>query len=302
MRWTVVLCLGVPTLFSGCNIAYYAGRNIVNEPAQTLNQFKLRQRMRAEARAAWQAECARNPGAFSPAFGDGFADGYADHLNNGGTPAPPGAPPAHYRRHVTDFTPAGQAAQRDYLSGFKHGAEAACAAGSRQAVLVPILLPVPQPEQPLNITCIPASPDGRLPPLANPPPMIPPAPPAGVGVPLPLPVPRIMPDPKLPPPPPLPPINLPQSGVGPNVRRPGTPLSFLLEREPGSASVPATGILAGGLDKATAPPRLLPLERAAESARLTAPVVAAWGAEWACARPGTEAGAGIDLPPVSSPP
>lgn len=222
MRWLVVLALGAPVL-SGCNIVYYAGRNIVNEPAQTANQFKLRQRMRAEAREAWEAECARNPGA-SAAFGDGFVDGYADYLNNGGTPAPPAAPPARYRRHANDFTEAGLVSQRDYMNGFFEGAKAACVAGSRAAVVVHVLLPEPQPEPTLNITCVPAPPDARLAPAGTAPPMFPPAPPGGI----PLPPPRGLPEAK------------PGSGtgtskpVGPTLRRPLSPVSWL----PGQPLVP----------------------------------------------------------------
>ncbi len=42
MRWKVVPCLGLLAGLSGCNIAYYSARNVVNEPTQTFNQFKLR--------------------------------------------------------------------------------------------------------------------------------------------------------------------------------------------------------------------------------------------------------------------
>ncbi|AWM40068.1 hypothetical protein C1280_25725 [Gemmata obscuriglobus] len=168
----MALCAGTPALTSGCNIAAYATHNLVNEQSQTLTKLKLRQRMNAAASAAWQEECARHPpGTYSGAYADGFIDGYADHLDNGGTPAPPGTPPPSYRRHANDFTPAGQAVQRDYLAGFQHGAEAAAATGCRQNFVVPVVLPAPKPEQPLNIICVPAP--------APPPPM--PKPPAPAG-------------------------------------------------------------------------------------------------------------------------
>ncbi|MDY3551870.1 hypothetical protein R5W24_000950 [Gemmata sp. JC717] len=173
MGWRVVvaLCVCTPALTSGCNIAAYATHNLMNEQSQTLTKIKLRQRMNAAARAAWQEERVRHPpGTYSGAYADGFIDGYTDHLDNGGTPAPPGTLPPNYRRHADDFTPAGQAAQRDYMVGFQHGAEAAAATGCRQNFVVPVVLPVPKPEQPLNIICVPAP--------ANPPPMPKPTAPA----------------------------------------------------------------------------------------------------------------------------
>ncbi len=297
MRWAVVLFLASPTLLSGCNVAYYAAHNLVNEPAQTINQHKLRHRMRAEAQAAWQAECARNPGAFSPAYADGFVDGYADHLNNGGPPAPPGAPPPQYRRHANDFTPTGQAAQLDYMAGFKHGAEAACAAGGRQGVVVPILLPQPQPELPLNITCIPASPESLLFPPAGPP-MFPPVRPPGAAVPLPLPAPQPAPVPKS-----VPPAAAPKPGVGPLLRKsllsPGLPTPV---RAAGATGRPAPVVSVDRADPSLPPPRLLPPEREVAAASLTAPVTPVRGAEWARAKRWSELATEIGLPPVSSPP
>ncbi len=271
MRRVVILGLAITPLLSGCNIAYYSAHNLVNEPLQAIKQHKLHHRMRAEAHATWQAECARTPGAFSRAYADGFVDGYADHLNNGGTPAPPSVPPPHYRRHASDFTPTGQAAQRDYMAGFKHGAEAACAAGSRQDVVVPIRMPSPLPEPPLNIICIPASPESPKIPPAGPPPMPPPVPPPGFPLPLPLPVPAPHPLPAAKPGPvprpvpptkgeegdtvwwpakPVPPAGIPNPGAGPNVRGAlPPPLLLPLEREGGATTRPGPVIPAGGGDR-----------------------------------------------------
>lgn len=177
MGWKGPLYLAVPLLLSGCNIASYAVHNLVNEPAQQINRVKLHQRMNAEARAAWKAECARRPaGTYSGAYADGYIDGYTDHLDNGGTPAQPVAPPPRYRRHANDFTAAGQAAQKDYLVGFQHGAETAAAGGNRENIVVAINLPPPPPERPLNINCVPAPPNGP-----EPPPMLPPLAPGPVG-------------------------------------------------------------------------------------------------------------------------
>ncbi len=174
MGWKValVLCLGTTTLASGCNIFSLSTHNLANEPARWLTEFKVRQRMDAAAREAWKDECAGNPpGTYSGAYADGFIQGYADYLDNGGTPAAPAVPPPNYRRHADDFTPAGQAAQKDYLAGFQRGAEAAAATGCRPNFVIPVILPAPKPEQPLNITCLPESSGARPMPPADPPPM-----------------------------------------------------------------------------------------------------------------------------------
>ena len=52
-------------------------------------------------------------------------------LDNGGTTQPPVVPPLRYRRSQY-LTPNGHARVRDYLTGFKYGAEVACATGRRQ--------------------------------------------------------------------------------------------------------------------------------------------------------------------------
>ena len=189
MRWSPMLCLGLLIPGPGCNIAYYSARNIVNEPAQQLSELRLRHRFREMGRAAWDEECRNAPSQpYSDASRDGFIDGYADHLDNGGPPQPPAAPPPRYRRHPSDFTPAGMEAERDYLAGFYRGAVAAAASGCRQALVVQIALPETQAEVPLSITCVPAAvapkPMGPPMPIPMPPPGSPPA-----GVPLPQPTP-----------------------------------------------------------------------------------------------------------------
>ena len=163
MYWKAVLCFGFLPIVSGCNIAYYTARNAVNEPALQINQLKFRHRLRSEARAILDEIASSCPtGTFSAAYEDGFVDGYSDQVINGGKPIPPAAPPARYRRHVDDFTAAGQTDQRNYLAGFQHGAETAASMGRRQITLVELAVPAPAPELPLNIQCVPAPPEASL--------------------------------------------------------------------------------------------------------------------------------------------
>ena len=151
MRWSAVILLGLLAPLTGCNLVSYAGRNLVREPIDRVNEYKLSHRFKEEARLAWRDACRRpGPRTYSPAFEDGFKEGYADHLQNGGQPVPPGVPPPRYRSHPRAFTPEGHAAARDYLTGFKFGAELACSTGRREFLTVPVLLPgEPPPEPPI---------------------------------------------------------------------------------------------------------------------------------------------------------
>ena len=158
MVWKKVALAGcVAPAVAGCNIVKLACHNIVNEPLVAHTERAIERDTRRDAKAAWQEVRAQFPRRmFTADFRDGFVDGYVDHLDNGSTPMPPVAAPPRYRGHANDFTASGQSAAADYLRGFVHGAEAAAASQKRNAVLVPMALADPRPEQPLNITCIPA--------------------------------------------------------------------------------------------------------------------------------------------------
>ena len=160
MRWKAVLLIGSLTPLTGCNLAYYAGHNLVNEPVERLDEHKLTSRLKAESRTVWRDICRQFSGrTFTPEFADGFTDGYADHLENGGTPSPPAVPPLRYRR-ANYLTPQGHPLIRDYMIGFQYGAEVASATGKRQFLTVPILLPENQAQEPpLNVSRYPTPPE-----------------------------------------------------------------------------------------------------------------------------------------------
>ncbi len=151
MRWAAILIAGSLASLCGCNLFQTAAHNLVNEPIQYIDEKKLSHRLRGEARAVWAEESQKCPGTtYTIDYVDGFLDGYVDHLDNGGPPQPPAVPPLRYRRSRF-LTPEGHALIRDYLTGFKHGAEVAANSGHREFLTVPVVLPVPMPEQPLQI-------------------------------------------------------------------------------------------------------------------------------------------------------
>lgn len=197
MRWKAVVCVAGLGPLGGCNLAYYTGYNLVNESRQRLDEHQLSKRLRAEAQAAWLEVCRQYPGQpFTEEFRDGFTEGYVDYLEHGGIPQPVAAPPPRYRRN--DYlSPEGHALIKDYFAGFQYGADVAVATGRREFLTIPILLPNPKPEQPLDIR-IPAPPGAgpSLPvepaPAPHPGPIVPPTPaPVGPppGQPLPAPTP-----------------------------------------------------------------------------------------------------------------
>ena len=183
MRWKAVVCIGWLAPLTGCNIAYYAGHNLLNEPATRWDEHKLDKRLHAEAKSAWRDVCRQYPArTFTPEFADGFQEGYVDYLDNGGSPRPPAVPPPRYRR-ARYLTPEGNARARDYLIGFKYGADVATATGRREFLTVPVALSEPQPDPPLAITHIPAPPETSAdPPGAV---VIPPLPPPTPAQPMP---------------------------------------------------------------------------------------------------------------------
>ncbi|HET6575338.1 MAG TPA: hypothetical protein VFG68_17155 [Fimbriiglobus sp.] len=205
MRWKAVVCAAGLGPLAGCNVAYYAGYNLVNESRQALDEHRLSKRLRAEARAAWQEVCRQYPGsAFTDEFRDGFTDGYFDYLDVGHIPQPPAVPPPRYRRNAY-LSPEGHALIKDYFAGFKYGADVAAATGGREFLTIPVLLPDPKPEPPLDIR-IPAPP-GAAPPEAAPAPaplpspVVPPPVVPGLGNPQPpKPDGAIPPKPNIPPP------------------------------------------------------------------------------------------------------
>lgn len=204
MRWKAVVCVAGLSPLAGCNLAYYTGYNLVNESWQRLDEHQLSKRLRAEAEAAWVEVCRQYPGQpFTEEFRDGFTEGYADYLDVGGVPQPPAVPPPRYRRN--DYlSPEGHARVKDYFAGFQYGTEVAAATGGREFLTVPVLLPNPKPEQPLDIR-IPAPP-GAIPipsveptPVPQPGPVVPPAPGPVVVPPAPGPVVPPVPGPVVPP-------------------------------------------------------------------------------------------------------
>jgi hypothetical protein len=210
MRWKAVVCAAGFAPLAGCNLAYYAGYNLVNESVTRLDEVKLSKRLRAEARVAWQEVIRQYPQTFTEEFRDGFTDGYADYLEVGGIPQPPAFPPPRYRRSQY-FSPEGQARVKDYLAGFKYGAEVAYATGRREFLTVPILLPDPPSEPMFNIQ-LPAPP-GVGPDCPPPAEAAPLAPAPGTVVPPPIPTPAGPPVPA-PAGPPVPgPAGTPDPGV-----------------------------------------------------------------------------------------
>jgi hypothetical protein len=202
---------------AGCNLAYYTAYNLKNETHQRVDEHHLSKRLRAEAQAAWGEVCRQYPGQpFTAEFRDGFTEGYVDYLEHGGLVQPPAAPPPRYRRN--DYlSPEGHALIKDYFAGFQYGAEVALATGRREFLTIPILLPNPKPEQPLDIR-IPA------PPGVEPVGPVEPAPapkPSPVGPPAP--APAAAPTAPLPTTPPGQPLPVPMPTVPPGLGNPVPP-------------------------------------------------------------------------------
>lgn len=175
MGWKAVVCAGCLTPVLGCNLAQYASHNLINEPITRLDETRLTNRVVKEAKMAWREVCRQYPArTFTPEFADGFIEGYADHLENGGRPLPPAVPPLRYRRSAY-LTPDGHALIRDYLVGFKYGAEVACATGRRQFLTVPVALPEEPEEPPTLLVKLPPPPDPHAEPPSSAIPSVPPS-------------------------------------------------------------------------------------------------------------------------------
>jgi hypothetical protein len=149
MRWKSVVLMGAlsPGL-AGCNIYYYAARNLINEPHVVGSLVGIEHQLRKEAKAAWREVREQYPRtAFTAEFRDGFLDGYVDYLDQGGNGSTVAVPPPRYTRQKKYFTEEGQCLMRHYLLGFQYGQEVAIATGRRALFTVPVLLPE-QPKGP----------------------------------------------------------------------------------------------------------------------------------------------------------
>ena len=225
MRLRAVWLVGLLPPLCGCNLFYYAGKNLVNEPVTLADERKLDKRLKCEADEQWRAICHQFPErTFTPEFADGFTDGYVDYLDVGGVPGPPAVPPLRYRR-TNYLTPHGQALVRDYLTGFQYGAEVASATGKRQFLTVPVVLPESAGDEPLSVKRLPAPPDPAPPadrPVPGTPTGLEKAPPKPDAPPsLPVPAVPAPPAPSLPTPPAPPPVAPPPSPADP---APATPV------------------------------------------------------------------------------
>jgi hypothetical protein len=168
MRWKSVVLAGAlsPTL-TGCNIYYYAARNLINEPQVVGSLVGIEHQLRKEAKAAWREVREQYPrNAFTAEFRDGFLDGYVDYLDHGGNGSTVAVPPPRYTRQKKYFTEEGQCLMRHYLLGFQYGQNVAIATGRRALFTVPVLLPE-QPKGPPAFLVQPH--DTTIPPLMNPP-------------------------------------------------------------------------------------------------------------------------------------
>jgi hypothetical protein len=171
------MCVGLVPLAGCSNLGQLAVRNLSYETHLYYGDKRVRHDLRADARAAL-VECGgRHPRkVFTAEFRDGFVDGYSDYLQNGGPAVPPAVPPDRYRK-AEYLSPEGHARVRDYMLGFKYGADVAVATGRRPFFTVPVLVSDAPPPQPPNVVVLPAPPDGlSTDPPAGPKPA--PAPPA----------------------------------------------------------------------------------------------------------------------------
>ena len=155
MRWKALLLAGCAAAFSGCLMAENTARNLFNEPTELLDNKKLSRQLRHESKAAWGEVCRQYPKrTFTVDYADGFTDGFVDHLESGGTAQPPAAPPVKYRRSRY-MNVEGHARIQDYFCGFKYGCDVAAASGQRDLITVPILLPEPPADAPVQARQIP---------------------------------------------------------------------------------------------------------------------------------------------------
>lgn len=157
---TSLVVVGACTSF-GCNIAHYAGKNVVNEPHLATHDVRLPAVLSREARSLLEHDGVTR----SPAYIDGFADGYTNQAMYGGPPCPPGVAPAHYRNDVRDYSADGQDAQSQYLQGFEAGAKRAVSCRRRDQLFVRAAWCEEPAAAKLIIQCTPAPPTANLKPV-----------------------------------------------------------------------------------------------------------------------------------------
>ncbi len=168
MCWKALLLAGCAAPFSGCLLAEHTARNLFNEPTELLDNKKLSRQLRHESKAAWSEVCQQSPKrTFTVDFADGFTAGFVDYLESGGTAQPPAAPPVKYRRSRY-MNVEGHARIQDYFCGFKYGCDVAAASGQRELITVPILLPEPPAEAPVQARQIPTEPPRPMPKAGEP--------------------------------------------------------------------------------------------------------------------------------------
>jgi hypothetical protein len=150
MRRAALVLAGCGVALTGCRLAHSVAHTLVNEPIEYLDEKKVTAHLRKDGRKLLREWCGHHNRAVSEDFEDGFEDGYADYLEHGGVATPPAVPPPKYRRSHF-LNPDGHARVRDYFAGFQAGVDMAAASGRREYLTVPILIPDPAAEQPVNV-------------------------------------------------------------------------------------------------------------------------------------------------------
>ncbi len=137
-RFMAALCVaGASLLHAGCALVATSVDTVVTSTCRRCNDHFERKRNREWAEAAWATHCGANPAApYSEAFGDGFKEGFADYLYQGGDGEPPPLPPEQYRKPRYQ-TPQGYQAIEQWFVGYREGAGAAKASGSRDWITGP---------------------------------------------------------------------------------------------------------------------------------------------------------------------
>ncbi len=137
-RFLYLLTLAVVSpLCVGCDVFYLGTRNLLEAPADKVEECADKARNRVLAEAAWDDYGKCHPDACASSyFSQGFVDGFADYLNYGGNGQPPPVPPWRYQRYRYK-NPDGLEADEEWFAGFRAGAAAAIASGLRRLEVVP---------------------------------------------------------------------------------------------------------------------------------------------------------------------
>jgi hypothetical protein len=160
----LALAVGLVAAQAGCNMYLNFARNLINEPAQTLDNVEVQHRAKKYAVDAWRDFQKHYPGQeFSDDYAQGYKDGFADFLVHGYTNQVPAEPPVRFRRN-RNFNPEGRQGAEEYFAAFAEGSEAARASGLRNYLVVPVVVPPPPPAYytppPRNLGYGPAGWDG----------------------------------------------------------------------------------------------------------------------------------------------